>query len=109
VGNGKHVKRAVIGLVGAMLLVVGLAMLVLPGPGLLLVLAGLLVLASEFPALERFVDPVRERAMKQPRTAFPPRCASLYRSAPGWRSSARGSRGDSCRSCRSANGASDQV
>jgi hypothetical protein len=25
------------------------------------VLAGLLVLASEFPALERFVDPVRER------------------------------------------------
>jgi hypothetical protein len=64
VGNGKHVRRAAIGLVGAMLSVIGLAMLVLPGPGLLLVLAGLLVLASEFPALERYVDPVRERAMK---------------------------------------------
>src|SRR3981189_2902930 len=47
-----------------MLSVIGLAMLVLPGPGLLLVLAGLIVLASEFPALERYVDPVRDRAMK---------------------------------------------
>jgi hypothetical protein len=37
---------------------------VLPGPGLLLVLAGLIVLAAEFPALERYVDPVRDPAMK---------------------------------------------
>ncbi|MFL6121102.1 PGPGW domain-containing protein [Actinophytocola sp.] len=42
----------------------GVALLVLPGPGLLLVLAGLLILASEFPALERHIDPVRDRAMK---------------------------------------------
>jgi drug/metabolite transporter (DMT)-like permease len=49
---------------GAALLAVGVVMLVLPGPGLLLVLAGLLVLASEFPALERHVDPVRDRALK---------------------------------------------
>jgi hypothetical protein len=39
-------------------------LLVLPGAGLVIILAGLLVLASEFPALERYVDPVRERAMK---------------------------------------------
>jgi len=45
-------------------LLVGVALLVLPGPGLLLVLAGLLILASEFPALEKHVDPVRDRAMK---------------------------------------------
>nr|WP_225957304.1 PGPGW domain-containing protein [Amycolatopsis lexingtonensis] len=49
---------------GAVLLVVGVLLLVLPGPGLLLVLAGLLLLASEFPALEKYVDPVRDRAMK---------------------------------------------
>jgi hypothetical protein len=61
---GKAVKRALIALAGAILLVVGVVLLVLPGPGLLLVLAGLLVLASEFPALERYVDPVRVRAMK---------------------------------------------
>jgi hypothetical protein len=39
-------------------------LLVLPGPGLLLVLAGLLVLANAFPAAQRFVDPVRKRAMQ---------------------------------------------
>ncbi|GAA0259651.1 hypothetical protein GCM10010492_70700 [Saccharothrix mutabilis subsp. mutabilis] len=58
------VKRVTMAIVGAVVLLVGLALLVLPGPGLLLVLAGLLVLAAEFPALERYVDPVRDRAMK---------------------------------------------
>ncbi|MFD3523152.1 PGPGW domain-containing protein [Streptomyces sp. NPDC058653] len=48
---------------GVLLLLVGIALLVLPGPGLLLVLAGLLVLSNQFPAVARFVDPVRERAM----------------------------------------------
>jgi hypothetical protein len=61
---GKQVKRATIALVGSVVLLVGVALLVLPGPGLLLVLAGLVILASEFPALERHVDPVRDRAMK---------------------------------------------
>jgi hypothetical protein len=63
-GGGKQVRRATIALGGAVVLLVGVALLVLPGPGLLLVLAGLLILASEFPALERHVDPVRDRAMK---------------------------------------------
>ncbi len=61
---GKQVKRATIAVGGAVVLLVGVALLVLPGPGLLLVLAGLVILASEFPALERHVDPVRDRAMK---------------------------------------------
>ncbi len=59
-----HVKRVTIAIAGGVVLVVGAALLVLPGPGLLLILAGLLILASEFPALERYVDPVRDRAMK---------------------------------------------
>jgi hypothetical protein len=61
---GKQVKRVTIALVGTVVLLIGIALLVLPGPGLLLVLAGLVILASEFPALERYVDPVRDRAMK---------------------------------------------
>lgn len=61
---GKQVKKATIAVLGAVVLLVGVALLVLPGPGLLLVLAGLVILASEFPALERHVDPVRDRAMK---------------------------------------------
>jgi hypothetical protein len=59
-----HVKRVTIAIAGGLVLLIGVALLVLPGPGLLLVLAGLLILASEFPKLERYVDPVRDRAMK---------------------------------------------
>jgi hypothetical protein len=57
-------KRLGVVVLGAVLLLAGIALLVLPGPGLLLVLAGLVTLASEFPKLERYVDPVRDRAMK---------------------------------------------
>jgi Putative transmembrane protein (PGPGW) len=53
----------VCGVGGGLLLIAGVALLVLPGPGLLLVLAGLLVLANGFPAAQRFVAPVRKRAM----------------------------------------------
>jgi hypothetical protein len=59
-----QVRRVTIGVAGGAVLLVGIALLVLPGPGLLLVLAGLIVLAAEFPALECYVDPVRDRAMK---------------------------------------------
>jgi hypothetical protein len=61
---GKQVKQVTIAILGGVVLLIGVALLVLPGPGLLLVLAGLLILASEFPALERHIDPVRDRAMK---------------------------------------------
>ena len=57
-------KKVVFGLGGGLLLVAGVALLILPGPGLLLVLAGLLVLANAFPAAQRFVAPVRKRAMQ---------------------------------------------
>ena len=52
------------GVGGGLLLVIGVALLVLPGPGLLLVLAGLLVLANGFPKVQKFVAPVERRAMQ---------------------------------------------
>ena len=57
-------KRVACGTGGGLLLVVGVALLVLPGPGLLLVLAGLLVLANGFPKVQKFVAPVERRAMQ---------------------------------------------
>ena len=57
-------KRLLIGVVGALLVCVGVLLLVLPGPGLLVVLLGLVILASEFPAVERYVVPVRGRALR---------------------------------------------
>jgi hypothetical protein len=57
-------KRVLCGIGGGLLLIAGVALLVLPGPGLLLVLAGLIVLANAFPSVQRFVAPVRRRAMQ---------------------------------------------
>jgi Putative transmembrane protein (PGPGW) len=73
-GVGKRVACAV---AGGLLVIVGVALLVLPGPGLLLVLGGLLVLAHGFPAVERYIDPVQDRAMKaaEDSVSTPPRIA----------------------------------
>lgn len=60
----RHAKRTAVLTVGTVLLLGGVVLLVLPGPGLLLVLAGLIVLAREFPAVNRFIGPVRARAMQ---------------------------------------------
>jgi Putative transmembrane protein (PGPGW) len=57
-------KRAAALVGGGLLLVIGVVLLVLPGPGLLLVLAGLLILANQFPGLDKYVDPVEKRALK---------------------------------------------
>jgi hypothetical protein len=60
----KNVKHLVNTVFGGLILIVGVALLVLPGPGLLLVLLGLVMLSTAFPRLERLVGPVRRRAMK---------------------------------------------
>lgn len=57
-------KRVLLGAAGTVLVLVGLALLVLPGPGLLLVLAGLILLGRAVPAVARFEEPVRVRAMQ---------------------------------------------
>jgi tellurite resistance protein TerC len=44
----KYARKVIIGFVGLSVLLVGAAMLVLPGPALLVVPAGLAILATEF-------------------------------------------------------------
>lgn len=57
-------KRVGLEAVGWLLLVVGIAALVLPGPGLLMVFAGIAVLSQRYVWAERRVDPVKYRALK---------------------------------------------
>jgi Putative transmembrane protein (PGPGW) len=61
--RGDDCMRSIGRTVGGWLLVVlGAAALVLPGPGLLLLLAGLVVLSQEYEWAERRVEPVRQKA-----------------------------------------------
>jgi uncharacterized protein (TIGR02611 family) len=58
----RSTKRIVVFVVGVALVAVGLAMLVLPGPGLLVIILGLIVLATEFVWAEVMLDKARARA-----------------------------------------------
>jgi uncharacterized protein (TIGR02611 family) len=62
--GGRHAKRIALEIVGWVLILAGIAALVLPGPGLLMLFAGLVVLSQQYEWAERRLDPV-ERAAKR--------------------------------------------
>ena len=67
-------RHAGVAVAGSMVVVVGLALLVLPGPGLLLLTAGLALLATEFAWAQRWLTRLRghaKRAVQRVRPAKP--------------------------------------
>jgi uncharacterized protein (TIGR02611 family) len=58
------VKRIVLEVVGWLLVVAGIAALVLPGPGLLMLFAGLVILSQEYEWAERRLEPVKRKALQ---------------------------------------------
>lgn len=58
----RNAKRLFVFVVGLTILLAGVAMLALPGPGVLVILVGLFVLASEFAWAERVLDATTSRA-----------------------------------------------
>ena len=58
------VRRLFLEVVGWALVIGGIAALVLPGPGLLALFAGLVLLSQQYTWAERRVEPVKERALK---------------------------------------------
>ena len=69
-----HARKAFAVTVGSVLLVSGVALLVLPGPGVPLILAGLAVLGAHFAWARRLQTRVREagsRALQRIRRFFP--------------------------------------
>lgn len=57
----RTLRRVGVGTAGGLLVVVGVVLLVLPGPGLLVIAAGLAVLATEFTWAKRLLVRVRAR------------------------------------------------
>ena len=57
-------KRMAVFVVGVAVVAAGVAMLVLPGPGLLVIVGGLAILATEFAWAEAMLDRAKEQAGK---------------------------------------------
>jgi len=57
-------KRIGLELVGWTLVVAGIAALILPGPGLLMIAGGLVVLSQQYEWAERRVEPIKREAMR---------------------------------------------
>jgi uncharacterized protein (TIGR02611 family) len=62
--GGATAKRVVLEVVGWVLVVAGIAALVLPGPGLLMLAAGLVILSQEYEWAERRVEPIKNKALR---------------------------------------------
>ena len=56
----KHIRRGAILLIGSTVLLIGALMIVLPGPGIPVLIAGFAILATEFVWAERIVDRLRK-------------------------------------------------
>jgi uncharacterized protein (TIGR02611 family) len=84
-------KRIAVFLLGVALLAVGLVMFVTPGPGIVLVVAGLAVLATEFAWAEHLLDKAKRQAARAGQSAQRvPAVAAVTRRAgrlvpPRWR------------------------
>jgi uncharacterized protein (TIGR02611 family) len=66
-GGLSAVRKIGVLILGWLLVIVGIAALVLPGPGLLLLFLGLALLSTEYAWARTRVDPVKERALKAAR------------------------------------------
>lgn len=70
-------RKSAVTIVGAALLAVGLAMMVLPGPGILVIVAGLAVLATEYVWAQSLLNRAKNQAEKVQEAAV----ASRWRTA----------------------------
>jgi tellurite resistance protein TerC len=60
----RHVKTAITAVIGFTLLAIGAAMLILPGPGIVVIGLGLVVLSAEFVWARRALDRMKAGAQQ---------------------------------------------
>jgi hypothetical protein len=56
-----HAKKVAIGIAGGFVLLIGIAMIVLPGPAFLVIPAGLAILATEFEWAHRWKERAKDK------------------------------------------------
>ena len=61
----RHAWRTIIIVVGSTLVLIGMAMLELPGPGIVVIIAGLAILAREFIWAQGLLDKAQNTAKRQ--------------------------------------------
>ena len=59
---GRNAKRVAVTVIGLVMVLAGVLMLVLPGPGILTIVAGLAILASEYVWAEKLLHAAKTRA-----------------------------------------------
>jgi tellurite resistance protein TerC len=64
-------RRIVVSVVGFTVLAIGIAMIVLPGPAVVMIPAGLAILGTEYVWARRFLHKVKERATRLRTTRRP--------------------------------------
>jgi uncharacterized protein (TIGR02611 family) len=70
--NIKVVRRVIVSVIGATVLVIGVALLVLPGPAFIVIPVGLAILASEYAWARRWLRKVRRMASDVVRSSATP-------------------------------------
>ena len=72
----KQVKRLIVAVIGFTILGIGIAMIVLPGPAILVIPLGLSILATEFVWAKKFLEKVKSKlkrtdsSLNRPRSTF---------------------------------------
>jgi len=60
----RHLKRVIIAVIGMTVLVIGVAMIVLPGPAMIVIPLGLGILAIEFAWARRMLERLKQQGAK---------------------------------------------
>jgi hypothetical protein len=79
IGNFKQAKRLVVFVVGTTVLLFGVVLLVMPGPGILTIILGLAILATEFVWAQRLLKRFREKSLGLFERLFGTRAAGWLR------------------------------
>ena len=65
-------KRLIVAVIGFTILGIGIAMIVLPGPAILVIPLGLSILATEFVWAKRFLEKMKDRLKKTYKSSTKP-------------------------------------